>query len=83
MTGVFIPLALANNPQIGEKYDPRKPVTKIVYLDARKLYGWAMSEYLPTGGFRWVEFSSFADWTEFILNLKDDQDEGYMLMFMK
>ena len=26
----------------------------ITYLDANNLYGWAMSEDLPTGGFRWV-----------------------------
>ena len=26
----------------------------IMYLDADNLYGWAMSQYLPTGGFRWM-----------------------------
>ena len=26
MSGVFIPIARANNPQMGEKYDPEKPL---------------------------------------------------------
>ena len=26
-----------------------------MYLDANNLYGWAMSQYLPTGGFKWMK----------------------------
>ena len=25
-----------------------------MYLDANNLYGWAMTQYLPTGNFRWM-----------------------------
>ena len=25
-----------------------------VYLDAKTLYGWPMSKYLPYGGFKWL-----------------------------
>ena len=46
--------ARANNPAI-EGYDPERPNSHILYLDANNLYGWAMSQPLPTGGFRWVE----------------------------
>ena len=46
--------ARANNPAV-EGYDPKKPNSHILYLDANNLYGWAMSQPLPTGGFRWVE----------------------------
>ena len=35
-------------------YDKTKPSKYIIYLDANNLYGWAMSQYLPTGGFRWM-----------------------------
>lgn len=25
-----------------------------MYLDAKNFYGWAMSQYLPPGGFKWL-----------------------------
>ena len=34
-------------------YNPNNPSTYIQYLDANNLYGWAMSQPLPTHGFRW------------------------------
>ena len=43
----------ANNKYMSE-YDENKPSKYIMYLDANNLYGWAMSQYLPTGGFRWL-----------------------------
>ena len=35
-------------------YDSTKPSTYIQYLDANNLYGWAMSQPLPTHGFKWL-----------------------------
>ena len=43
----------ANNKYI-KKYDEKAPSKYVMYLDANTLYGWAMSQYLPTGGFRWM-----------------------------
>ena len=43
----------ANNKYM-KKYDEKAPSKYIMYLDANNLYGWAMSQYLPTGGFRWI-----------------------------
>ena len=34
-----------------KEYDEKAP-SKYMYFDANNLYGWAMSQYLPTGGFR-------------------------------
>ena len=43
----------ANNKYMRE-YDEKASSKYIMYLDANNLYGWAMSQYLPTGGFKWL-----------------------------
>ena len=43
----------ANNKYMKE-YDEKAPPKYIMYLDANNLYGWEMSQYLPTGNFRWM-----------------------------
>ena len=68
--------ARANNPAV-EGYDPEKSNSHILYLDANNLYGWAMSQPLPTGGFQWVEdCDRLAD---SVKNLPADGAEGYIL----
>ena len=47
--------AAANNPYMGSEYKPSDPTRYLQYLDANNLYGWAMSQSLPTGGFKWVD----------------------------
>ena len=66
--------AVANNKYMSN-YDDKKDDSYIVYLDANNLYGHAMSQYLPTGDFKWNE----EKWnTDRILKLKDDSDIGYL-----
>ena len=36
-------------------YDKDKESSYLMYLDANNLYGWAMSQPLPTGGFKWLK----------------------------
>ena len=43
----------ANNKYMKE-YNEKAPSKYIMYLDANNLYGWAMSQYLPTGNFKWM-----------------------------
>ena len=45
----------ANNPKMGKEFDPKQPTTWISYVDANNLYGWAMSQFLPIGKYRWEE----------------------------
>ena len=37
-----------------ECYDSSKESKYITYLDASNLYGWAMCQYLPYDGFKWL-----------------------------
>ena len=68
--------ARANSPRV-EGYDPEKPNSHILYLDANNLYGWAMSQLLPTGGFQWVEDCDKLAKT--IAHLPAYCSEGYIL----
>ena len=43
------------NNKYMKDYNPDKPSTFIQYLDANNLYGWAMSQSLPTDGFKWMK----------------------------
>ena len=43
-----------HNKYMGEKFNPDENTSFLQYLDANNLYGWAMNQPLPTGGFKWV-----------------------------
>ena len=54
MTHISKRYSEANNKYMKD-YNPDKPSTFIQYLDANNLYGWAMSQSLPTHGFKWMK----------------------------
>ena len=65
----------ANNKYMG---DPKGKSIFLQYLDANNLYGWAMSQLLPTGGFKWVnDLSRFTP--EEIGRLAKHGSKGYLL----
>ena len=69
--------AQANNPSFPATYDARLPRKDLIYLDANNLYGWAMSQSLPTHGFR---FLSEEEISALVLqSLSDDGEVGYIL----
>ena len=66
----------ANNKYMKE-YDEKVPSKYIMYLDANNLYGWAMSQYLPTGNFKWMTDKEISK-----TNLRKyelDSKEGFIL----
>ena len=74
--------AKANNRNCRD-YDPLAPISHLIYLDANNLYGWAMSQPLPTGGFRWLTdaeiTTQFPDATAIQTLLGDDDEtRGYI-----
>ena len=42
------------NKKYMKEYNEKVPSKYIMYLDTNNLYGWAMSQYLPTGNFKWM-----------------------------
>ncbi|XP_074034142.1 uncharacterized protein [Leptinotarsa decemlineata] len=62
----------ANN-QYMPSYDPTKQFKYLMYFYVNNLYGWAMSEFLPYGGFEWTDTN--IDVTQ----IPDDNPEGYIL----
>ena len=65
--------AEANNKYM-HSYDPEKPSKYITYLDANSLYSWSMIQYLPYGGFKWIDPGGFN-----LDNVKADSDKGHIL----
>ena len=41
-----------------KSYDPKQE-PKDIYLDANNLYGYAVSKFLPTNGFKWIDAKEF------------------------
>ena len=66
--------AKVNNPYMGSEYRLCEPTRYLQYLDANNLHGWAMSQPLPTRGFRWVDIKPDDVWV-----LANSSKKGYLL----
>eukprot|EP00732_Lithocolla_globosa_P000147 Lithocolla_globosa_v1_NODE_30_length_9033_cov_22.154583.p1 type:complete len:645 gc:universal NODE_30_length_9033_cov_22.154583:4840-2906(-) len=71
ITGRF---SKANNKYM-KSYDKTKKSKYIIYLDMNNLYGGAMCEPLPYGGFEWIENPDLNT----ILNTPDNHEHGFYL----
>ena len=66
--------ASANNKYMGDRFNPKSESSYLQYLDANNLYGWAMSQPLPTGGFKWTDVNPNE-----ISELTTRTDKGYII----
>ena len=69
----------ANNPSFPSTYDDKLPKQDLIYLDANNLYGCAMSQFLPTHGFRLLSSDEITALE--LENLRDDSEDGYIYEF--
>ena len=68
--------AKANNKYLKE-HNPEKPSSFILYTDANNLYGHAMIQCLPTGGFQWLTEQEIANLN--VMEVANDAETGYFL----
>ena len=69
--------AKANNKYMKD-YNKDEEESFLEYLDAKNLYGWAMSGPLPVDGFDWIKDLFKMD-EDFINNYDKGSDKGYIL----
>ena len=65
----------ANNPYLPD-YNPNLPTSYLQYYDVNNLYGWAMQQHLPYGGFQWVNPDAMP---KDFWRVDDDSSIGYIL----
>lgn len=66
--------AKANNKYMEEGYDENSEDHYLMYYDVVNLYGHAMSQYLPTGNFQWLD-----NMTIDVSTIDDNSPIGYIL----
>ena len=68
------------NNKYTKNYDKNTESSYLEYLDANNLYGWAMSQKLPVGDFKWIDKDDILKFDEkFIKNYDENNDKGYIL----
>ena len=77
MKGGISYIAKRHSKANNTNYDNTKENTFIMYFDANNLYGWAMTQYLPYGNFKWMTKKEI---DKFNLGLiKENSFNGYIL----
>ena len=70
----------ANNKYMPEElFNPNEKSVYMLDLDANNLYGWAMSQPLPTGDFQWISDERLEKVTSEIMDISPTANYGYIL----
>ena len=72
---------------MGPRYIESDENTKLLYIEANNLFGWAMCQYFPTGDFKKIKFGCDEDYDELlideikedIISTPDDNEIGYFI----
>ena len=67
---------------MGPRYIESDENTKLLYIDAKNLYGWAMSQYLPTGTFEKLSFPQQYEQEQIVEDLRfipDNNPYGFFI----
>ena len=67
--------AQSNSHSFPDTYDSSLPNQNLIYLDANNLYVWAMYQYQPTHGFRFLQQDGIST---LLQELSDDAEDGYI-----
>ena len=68
--------AVANNPLVST-YDDTKPLSYLMLLNANNLYGWAMCQPLPKGGFSMISEDELQSLD--VMTIAEDSRKGYIM----
>lgn len=75
----YIPNNLEGDAFKNIKYDSKQEQIYLTYLDANNLYGLALSQYLPYGGFRWLKEEEIANFNVLEKCSNNESNIGYIL----
>ena len=67
---------------MGPRFIESNENTKLLYIDANNLYGWAMSQYLPTSEFEKLDFPEEYEFEQIVEDLRfipDNNEYGYFI----
>jgi hypothetical protein len=64
---------------VSKRYSSQSDDLQLKYFDANNLYGWAMTQPLPCGNFKWIPFDQFQETLDSIFQDRLPSDRGFIL----